>query len=86
MINLRVPRRVTRATLEGLRATGSWLGVGIGNLINVFNPDRVVVGGIYHELYPYLEQSLRGGVRDVALRSAGESARIVGVGWEWTPH
>ncbi|HEX2153815.1 MAG TPA: ROK family protein [Acidimicrobiia bacterium] len=64
-------------TLEALTVTGRWLGLGIGNLINIFNPDRVVVGGSYHDLYPYLEESMIRSVQEVALSAPGESAEIV---------
>jgi glucokinase len=33
------------AALEGLRGVGRYLGIGIGNMIAVISPDRVVVGG-----------------------------------------
>lgn len=64
-------------TLDALEVTGRWLGVGIGNLINVFNPDRIVVGGVYHDLFPYLEKSLLESARAVALQAPEESAAIV---------
>lgn len=63
-------------TREALAATGRWLGVGIGNLINILNPDRVVVGGIYHALYPYLEKALEESIGEVAIEAPGESATI----------
>jgi len=55
------------ATFEGLDALGWWLGVGIGNLINTFNPDHVVIGGFYHPLYPFIETAVRRGASEVAL-------------------
>lgn len=64
-------------TLEALDVTGRWLGLGIGNLINIFNPDLVVVGGVYHDLFPLLEGSLTDGAAVVALDAPGESATIV---------
>jgi glucokinase len=33
------------AALEGLRGIGRYLGIGIGNMIAVLSPDRVVIGG-----------------------------------------
>ena len=33
------------AALEGLRRVGRYLGIGIGNMIVVISPDRVVIGG-----------------------------------------
>jgi glucokinase len=33
------------AAIEGLRRVGRYLGIGIGNMIVVISPDRVVIGG-----------------------------------------
>ncbi len=33
------------AAIEGLRRVGRYLGIGIGNMITVISPDRVVIGG-----------------------------------------
>lgn len=63
--------------LEALAETGRWMGRGIGNLINVFNPDRIVVGGIYHIYFPYFEPSLTEEARAVALSAPGSAVGIV---------
>ena len=41
---------------ETFREVGRWLGIGVGNLINIFNPELIVFGGFYYSLYPFLEQ------------------------------
>ena len=38
------------AALETMRTVGGWLGLGIGNLVNIFNPEVVVLGGHLHHL------------------------------------
>lgn len=64
-------------TLAALAETGHWLGLGIGNLINIFNPDMVVVGGIYHDLFPFIEADLQRAAHQVALDAPGEAASVV---------
>jgi len=54
-------------THSALWETGRWLGIGIGNLINVLNPERIVVGGFYHALYPHMAAAVEGGAKEVAL-------------------
>lgn len=77
---------VTRAnagdqrTLEAIAGIGRWLGMGIGNLINVFNPELVILGGFYHALFPYLESAVIEGSAQRALDAPGRVARIVGSG------
>lgn len=63
--------------LAALAETGHWLGLGIGNLINIFNPDVVVVGGIYHDLFPFMEEAIRRAVHEVSLEAPEASARVV---------
>ena len=41
-------------TCEALRQTGEWLGIGIGSLINVINPQRVIFGGPLSLAHEYL--------------------------------
>jgi len=37
---------------KGLKRVGEWLGIGVGNLVNIFNPDVVVFGGTLREVLP----------------------------------
>lgn len=59
-----------------LNQLGKWLGVGIGNLINTFNPDLVVIGGFFQELYPFLEQAINEAARETALTAPWLSSAI----------
>lgn len=75
-------------TLAAISETGRWLGYGIGNLINVFNPEVVVLGGLYHRLFPHIEAAARAGVEralpasrqvvEIAPSSVGADAALIG--------
>jgi predicted NBD/HSP70 family sugar kinase len=67
-------------TLAALADVGRWLGLGIGNLVNLFNPELVVLGGFYQGLFPYLEATVAQGVRQRAMAAPGGVARITGSG------
>jgi predicted NBD/HSP70 family sugar kinase len=54
-------------TLAALDETGRWLGLGVANLINLFNPEIIVLGGLYQRLYDHLEPSLLQAARTSAL-------------------
>jgi predicted NBD/HSP70 family sugar kinase len=69
--------RGDRITLDALDEVGRWLGLGIGNLINSFNPELVVIGGLYSQLYPYLEGSVKRGAAESALDAPGKMAQIL---------
>ncbi|MDY7100012.1 MAG: ROK family transcriptional regulator [Actinomycetota bacterium] len=63
-------------TFEAFRETGRWLGYGVGNLVNTFNPDLIVFGGFYYPLFPFLSQPILESAAMVALASPWASCRI----------
>ena len=77
-----------RWTQAGMRRVGRFLGLGVGNLVNVFNPELIVFGGavrhIYADTEPYvreaLETSLRAPAEQVRLEVAGLGDDSVAVG------
>ena len=44
--------------LEALDAVGRWLGFGLAGLVNVFNPQVVVLGGLFGRIHPFVEPTL----------------------------
>jgi predicted NBD/HSP70 family sugar kinase len=64
------------STLRAISEVGRWLGLGIGDLINIFNPDLVVLGGLYQRLFTYLEPSVVEGARLRTLDAPGQMATI----------
>jgi glucokinase len=66
------------STAQGiLRSIGEKLGAGIASLVNVFNPELVVVGGGFAAAGDWLFEPAREVVRWQALRPAGDRVRIV---------
>jgi predicted NBD/HSP70 family sugar kinase len=64
-------------TLRAIDEVGRWLGQGIGDLINIFNPELVVLGGLYQRLFPFFEGPVAEGIKLRALGPPGDSARVV---------
>ena len=60
-----------RAVAKGLKAVGDWLGVGVSNLVNIFNPDVIVFGGSLREIFPATRESVEAALSG-ALRVPGE--------------
>jgi predicted NBD/HSP70 family sugar kinase len=56
-----------QAAAEVLQETATYLGAGIANLINLFNPERIVVGGWINEI---LGDRLLPAIREVASQQA----------------
>lgn len=65
-----------QSALDAITEVGRWLGLGIGNLINVFNPELVVLGGFYHHLFPYFAEAVRDAARFGALDAPGVIVEI----------
>jgi len=60
--------------LELFAGIGEYLGVGIANIVNVFNPDAVVIGNRMSQARPWLENALR---QTVVQRALGFHLRKV---------
>lgn len=65
------------AAIDALAQCGSWLGVGIANLVNMLNPDVVVVGGGVVGAGELLLSPARAVVAERALSPSKEHVRIV---------
>jgi predicted NBD/HSP70 family sugar kinase len=88
--------RILRAAREGdttarkaVDQVGYWLGVGLAGAANVFDPDLIVLGGLFAEMFPIVEDQLRQIIRSrvmlpgaatlsLAPESLGPSCSLVG--------
>ncbi|MGH8927346.1 MAG: ROK family protein [Acidimicrobiia bacterium] len=64
------------STIAAIHEVGRWLGLGAGNLINVFNPELVVLGGHYHRLFAFLQAAVVEAARTRTLDAPGDMATI----------
>ena len=62
---------------EVVRDTARFLGAGLANLLNIFNPDVVVLAGGVTDAGDALFEPLRGEIRRRAFRAAVDACRIV---------
>ena len=62
---------------EVVRDTAKFLGTGIGNLLNILNPDVVVITGGVTQAGEPLFEPLRAEVKRRAFRPAVDACRIV---------
>jgi predicted NBD/HSP70 family sugar kinase len=77
-----------RTARAAVRRIGRWLGVGVANLVNLFNPEVIVFGGLTRTLFPVLEPYVRAELaaaltapRDqvrLALPALGADSSLVG--------
>jgi predicted NBD/HSP70 family sugar kinase len=60
-----------------LRDLGRSLGLGLGSLVNVFNPEMVILGGVLRWVYPLVQQDVLDALSAWALDAPAEQAQIV---------
>ncbi|MBI5030362.1 MAG: ROK family transcriptional regulator [Chloroflexi bacterium] len=65
-----------RFALETLQDVGRWLGIGIANLVNAFNPELVVLGGALARASTIVTPIIESTVEQNALRQPHESLKI----------
>ncbi|MBX6357899.1 MAG: ROK family transcriptional regulator [Micromonosporaceae bacterium] len=64
------------AAAEALRRVGDWLGIGVANLINLFNPGMVIFGGMLRDVYPGSAAQVRRRVEANAMVISREQVRL----------
>ena len=70
-------RKGDQVALAAFTETGYYLGVGLANLINTFNPEKVVLGGYVTQAHEFLLPVIQKTVQERALRWPREAADIV---------
>jgi predicted NBD/HSP70 family sugar kinase len=66
----------TRVPSE-LRRLGRSLGLGLGGLVNVFNPEMVILGGVLRWVFPLVREDVLEALDEWALAAPAEQAQIV---------
>jgi predicted NBD/HSP70 family sugar kinase len=63
--------------LASLDSVGGWLGLGIADLVNLFNPELVVLGGMFSRLEPLIRRATEDAMRSRVLAAPGAMVEIV---------
>lgn len=66
-----------RLSIHVMREMGRYLGMGIANLINIFNPEMIVIGGGVMEAWPLFIDYAREEIRRRAFEYPAERTKIV---------
>jgi predicted NBD/HSP70 family sugar kinase len=61
---------------EALHGVGNWLGLGVANLVNVFNPEMVIFGGTLREMYLGSAAQVRSQINIATLGASREGLRL----------
>ncbi|MEO8511170.1 MAG: ROK family transcriptional regulator [Chloroflexota bacterium] len=63
--------------LAAVDHVGTWLGIGLAGLVNVFNPTLIVLGGHFERIHPLVADRLEQVLDERALRASRELVSIV---------
>jgi predicted NBD/HSP70 family sugar kinase len=74
---LREAAQGSPAALSALDNVGRWLGVGLAALVNIFNPQLIVLGGLCGRIFPFVDAPLRAELDRLALRASRELVEVV---------
>ncbi|MEU7633575.1 ROK family protein [Nocardia sp. NPDC049220] len=64
------------AAQDALHQVGEWLGYGVANLVNIFNPSMVVFGGVLREIYLASAAQVRSRVAVNSLQAVRDRVRL----------
>ena len=59
-----------------VRQVGDWIGFGVGNLVNIFNPEAVIFGGTLRDVYLVAAAQIRSRLTAIALPACREHIRL----------
>jgi predicted NBD/HSP70 family sugar kinase len=59
-----------------VRQVGEWIGFGVGNLVNIFNPEAVIFGGTLRDVYLGAAAQIRSRLNAIALPACREHIRL----------
>ena len=63
--------------VAAVRHVGEWLAIGIGNVVNILNPQVVIFGGLLRSVFPAVEDQLRSVLGSSGLVAPREQVRLV---------
>jgi predicted NBD/HSP70 family sugar kinase len=68
--------RGDRGAQHAVRVVGDWIGFGVGNLVNIFNPEAVIFGGTLRDIYLVAAAQIRSRLNAIALPACREHIRL----------
>lgn len=68
--------RGDRTARQAVRQVGDWIGFGVGNLVNIFNPEAVIFGGTLRDVYLVAAAQIRSRLNAIALPACREHIRL----------
>ena len=64
-------------SVAAVRHIGGWLAIGIGNLVSILNPEVVIMGGMFRELFPLVRDQVLTALTTGGLQPPRQDVRFV---------
>ena len=64
------------SAITAVEHVGRWVGIGLSGLVNAFNPNVIVLGGLFARLYPFIEPVVRAELELRATAAAREGLAL----------
>ena len=74
---LREAERGASAPLAALDSVGRWLGYGLAGLVNLLNPQVVVLGGVFGRIHPFVARNVEAQLDRLVLPAPRRLVRVV---------
>lgn len=71
------------AVLQLIEEIGHYLGVALANLVNIYNPDLILLGGLFAQGEDLFLPVVRGTIKRLAFGGLGEKVRLATTGFGW---
>lgn len=65
--------------LEGFNHVSTYLGIGMANLINIFNPEAIVIGGGLSQAHKLLFPGMKEVIKERAMKGLKENVKFIAV-------
>jgi predicted NBD/HSP70 family sugar kinase len=60
-----------------MQEVGRWLGLGLCTMVELFNPSRIALAGMYERIYPFIRESVLAELAAPALSLSRSNVEIV---------
>ena len=70
-------------TLEILESVGHYLGIALSNLVNIFNPELIILGGMFAQGQDLILPVVRQTLRQAAFAGLGEKVKLATTSFGW---
>jgi predicted NBD/HSP70 family sugar kinase len=74
---LSAARQASPKARLAMEEVGRWLGLGLATLVELFNPSRIALAGMYERIFPFIDESVRETLDEPTLSPSRSTVEVV---------